>query len=119
MDKNGFTLVEIIIAALIMALITAGLANLFISGKRFILHSRSRMTAGELGRYFLDPLQMDVNQSKWGSNCLSTGTPANCSDQTATGMDRDYNATYNVTPNSPITNLNKVIVNITWYEPTP
>jgi len=120
MHKKGFTLLEIIVSMVILVLTVVGLANLFISGKRWLLHTRSRMSAGELGKYFLDPLQMQVNQTTWNTNCLGTGSAANCPDQNigqAQGLDRDYTASYTVTPNYPITNLSKVIVNITWTEP--
>ncbi len=65
-----------------------GLTNLFVSGKRYILHSRARMTGGEIGRLFLDPLNMAVHQGEipvavggpspnaWGlaNNPLTPGT---------------------------------------------
>lgn len=119
MPKKGFTLLEIIVSLVILSLTVAGLANIFVSGKKWLLHARSRMTAGELGKYFLDPLQMQVRQDTWSSTCLGTGTPANCPDQTigqAQGLDRNYTASYTANPNSPITNLSKVKVNITWTE---
>lgn len=119
MHKKGLTLLEILISTLILALVMTGMVNLFISGKKWILHARSRMTGGELGKSFLDPLQMQVRQDQWGNNCLSTGTQANCPDQAAgkaQGLDRDYTAHYTVTPNSPVTNLNKVKVAISWTE---
>ena len=65
MNKKGLSLVEILVSLVIMGLVMVGLVNIFISGKRWTLHSRSRITAGELGRYFLDPLQMDVRQDTW------------------------------------------------------
>jgi prepilin-type N-terminal cleavage/methylation domain-containing protein len=65
MSKKALTLVEVIVSMVIFALIMAGLANLFVATKRLTLHSHSRMMLGELGRYFLDPLQMDVDQSEW------------------------------------------------------
>ncbi|MCX5715056.1 MAG: type II secretion system protein [Candidatus Omnitrophica bacterium] len=72
--KKGLTLVEIIAATVILGITVAGLAGVFIMSKRYVLHNRSRMASGEVARYFLDPLQMDVNQSEWGSNCLSGAT---------------------------------------------
>ena len=119
MHKKGLTLLEILVAMLILALVMTGMVNLFITGKKWILHARSRMTGGALGKSFLDPLQMQVRQDQWGNNCLSTGTEANCPDQTAgeaQGLDRDYTAHYTVTPSFPITNLNKVKVAISWTE---
>ena len=117
MPKKGLSLIEILVAAIILALVMTGLANTFIAAKRHILHSRLRMTAAELGKYFLEPLQMQVRQDEWGTaNCLSQ---ANCLDETAgpaEGLDRDYTAHYTITPDRPISNLNRVRVDITWTE---
>lgn len=64
---------EIIVSMTILTVVMAGLLNFFISAKKQTHYSRSRVTAAELGRYFLDPLQMQVRQDQWGSNCLSAG----------------------------------------------
>lgn len=65
MRKRGFTLLEIIISVVIFTLTVTGMANVFLTGKRWILHARSRMAGGELGKFFLDPLQMEVRQDTW------------------------------------------------------
>lgn len=71
-DKNrAVTLLEIVIAMIILATIMAGFANVSISGKRFILHARNRGVAGNVGRMFLDPLHLDVRNDTW----LSAGSP--------------------------------------------
>ena len=124
MNKKGLSLIEILVSMIIMGLVVSGLVGIFISGKRYILHSRSRITGGELGRYFLDPLQMQVRQDTWSTSCLSTGgDPVIClPDQTmgiADGLDRDYAATYRVDPDQPILNLSRVVVTINWTEPAP
>ena len=56
---------EILISLIILSLVFLGLLNLFISGRRYIQHSQSRMTAAELGKLFIDPLQMEVRQNDW------------------------------------------------------
>lgn len=116
MHKKALTLLEILISTLILAITIAGLANLYISGQKWLLHARSRMTGVELGKYFLEPLQMDVRQDTWNTNCLGAG---NCPNQTISisegpNVSRNYTASYNVSLNSPIANLTKVKVNITW-----
>jgi Tfp pilus assembly protein PilV len=119
MSEKGLTLIEILVSAVILALVLTGLVGIFIAGKGYVLHGRSRMTASELGKYFFAPLQMQVRQDDWGNNCLSQG---NCLPQTigaAQGLDRDYTAKYTITNNNPINNLNKVRVDITWSEPAP
>lgn len=58
---------EILISMLTFALITAGLANVFLATRGLGLHTRSRMTVGELGRYYLERLQMHVREDTWGN----------------------------------------------------
>jgi len=115
MNRKALTLLEILISVIILALVVTGLGNVFVAGKRYIQHSRMRMTGGEIGKYFLDPLQNDVNQSTWGTTSR-LGVPANAVEQTASIDGRTYTADYTVTNNSPIANLNKVKVIITWTE---
>ena len=114
---SGLTLVEIIVSVVILALVMAGLVNVYISTKRYILHSRARMTGGELGKAFLDPLQMDVRQDQWGNNCLSGNNSACPGAQSVGSPTITYTPTYTITPLGNGTNLTKVVLNITWNEP--
>ena len=128
MNKKGFTLLEILVATLILALVTTGLAYVFLAGKRHILHTRSKIQAAELGRLFLAPLQMDVRQDTWNqaANALSATPPGgrDCASQpgcpaaperTLDGI--TYDARYTINRDNPIPNVNKVKVDITWTEP--
>lgn len=112
---RGLTLMEIIIATLIFALVMAGLANLFIAAKRLTLHARSRIQASELGKQFLDPLQMQVRQDQWGANCVSNN--ANCLAELPVPLGGiDFNATY-TSGTVAGTNLRIVNVTLNWNEP--
>ena len=123
MRKTGLTLMEIIVSVLLVALVFMGLANLFVVGRRYIMHARSRMAGGELGKVFLDPLQMDVRQDEWGDtdyvdpdNRLRLGTRE--SNAQIGGI--SYNAAYNVTgfPELPATSqMRRVRVDLQWVEP--
>ena len=117
MTRKGLTILEIIIATLIMAIITTGLANIFIAAKRHILHARSRMAGGELGKYFIDPLQMEVREDTWNQtsdNNLSLGSRVGLNQII---NDIEYEPTYSVTENiSNLPNLRKVKVDIAWNE---
>ena len=130
MSKKGLSLLEILVSCVILSLTLIGLANIFVSAKRYILHSRARMAGGELGRLFLEPLQMHVRQDTWNQtgNALNIGVtycgqnPQNpiCPSEANRTLDRIvYNATYDITnhPNAP--NIRKVVVNIRWNEPSP
>ena len=63
--QNALTLIEILISTVVLALVFLGLLNLFMSGRKFLEHSQSRMGGGELGKIFIDPLQVQVRQSDW------------------------------------------------------
>jgi prepilin-type N-terminal cleavage/methylation domain-containing protein len=78
MNKRALTLMEIIVSLTILSITMAGLLNVFISAKKHSLRSRSRVSAGELAKYFLDPLHMQVRQDQWGSNCLSSNPTSGC-----------------------------------------
>lgn len=125
MNKRAFTLIEILVASVLLASIIFGMTNLFVSGKRYILHISSRMTSGELGKFFLDPLQTQVRQDTWATNCLGTANAANCTPPLPTslgiadGLDRNYAARYDVAGDSPMPNVNRVIIVINWTETAP
>lgn len=65
---------EIIIAMIIIAVMVTGMSNAFTSARAYILHTRLKMSGGELGRFYLTPLQRDVRQDQWAAdtNCLTT-----------------------------------------------
>lgn len=123
MKKTGFTLLEVIIATLILALVIGSLANIFVVGKRHILYSRSKMQTAELGRLFLDPLQAQVRQDQWGNinHCLSTNAGCPAGAQTLDSI--PYTPTYDITNvNVGVGNtlpLRKVKVTISWNESMP
>lgn len=119
MNKKAVTLLEVLIAVLILAITMANLANLFVSGKRYILHARSRMNAAEISRFFLGSLQMDVRQDLWGSNCVSTdGENTNCDTTPQNINDIDYTPTYTKSPVAG-TGLRRVVTSISWMENLP
>ena len=127
--EAGLTLVEILISMLIFALIMGGLANLFVATKRHILHAHSRMVASELGRYFLDRLQLHVRQDTWdtSSNYLNIGeyrSPNNpCSDyDSASWLEEPQlnNISYfSAQKVEDKDGLRKVKLIICWEEPAP
>jgi len=117
MVKKGFTLVEIIVATFILSILTLGLISVFLSSKRLTHYSRSRVTAGELSKLFLEPLQLEVRQDTWGTagNKLYQNWTSNYT------VDKNYNVTYNITyggvgDTAPFNNLKRVKAIITWND---
>ena len=123
---------EIIVSTLILALIMAGLVSTFVSGKRWLAHSRARMAGGEMGKYFLDPLALEVRQDEWnetggsdsdyqaGNNLQKTPEPQGTTGTEVNIDNRTYTPTYHVTA-FPISGddykqARKVKVEIGWNE---
>ncbi len=109
MNKKALTLLEIIISAVILALVITGLVNVFVAAKGLIQHSRFRMSAGEVGKKFVDPLQAYVRQDTWSSNPLGT---KNVPDST-NGV---YTAKYTVTDHPSDSDIKKVKAIVSWTE---
>lgn len=64
-NKKAFSILEIIIASIILALIISGLANLFVSVKRLNLNSQLKMCGGEVEKYQLSRFSDAVRQDQW------------------------------------------------------
>ena len=119
--QNALTLIEILISTVVLSLVFLGLLNLFISGRRFLEHSQSRMGGGELGKVFMDPLQMQVRQSDWVDSGVTTGTGNQLqlgntitSAQSLNGI--TYTATSAVYTVDAAGNLRGVQTSINWQE---
>jgi prepilin-type N-terminal cleavage/methylation domain-containing protein len=122
--KFGFTIVEVLISTVIFSLVVLGLSSVFISGKKLIIHSRERMTSGELGKFFLDPMQIYVSFDTWNvgnpnlkwdgsSNELRVGTRSG----TAQSINnRTFSESHTVSAVTG-TDLRRVVSTISWPEP--
>ncbi|MCX7927542.1 MAG: hypothetical protein N2606_05330 [Candidatus Omnitrophica bacterium] len=128
LKEKAISLLEILIAMMILAFVLAGLVNIFVVSKRYLSHSRYRVAATQLGKLFLEPLQNEVRADNWdtsanllfqgGSNPISGANlnSALFSPRTIDGI--TYSANYTITNSSdPQQLLRKVVVNITWNEP--
>jgi prepilin-type N-terminal cleavage/methylation domain-containing protein len=109
---QGFTLFEILVATIILSLVILGLTGVFVSGNKHMIHARERITSFELGKLFMDPLQMDVRQDQWDpTNPLLNVTSV--SDQVING--RPFTTTY-TTAGVAATTLRHVSATIHWEE---
>ncbi|MFA5150529.1 MAG: prepilin-type N-terminal cleavage/methylation domain-containing protein [Candidatus Omnitrophota bacterium] len=112
MNKKALTLLEIIISMVILALVISGLINVFISGRQLIQHSRYRMSAGEISKLFIDPLQFYVRQDTWNSGCFGTDSLVN-------STNGSYTVAYtisNLSNNTTNASVKKVKATINWTE---
>jgi len=110
MHKKAFTLFEIIVSLMILAICMIGLVNIFISGKTYIQRARSGMTGGEVGKFIIDPLQQEVRQDTWGTGGLGLGTH-NLAPHNIGG--KEYRVSYTV-EDFPGRLLRRVIATIVW-----
>jgi len=109
MNKKALTLLEIIISMVILALVMSGLINVFVTGKKYVQHTRYRMSGGEIGKTFIDPLQGYVREDTWSSNPLGTNSyPAS--------INGIYTATYTISTHPSDANIKKVKTIISWTE---
>jgi type II secretory pathway pseudopilin PulG len=134
-QKNrAVTLLEIVIAMIILATILAGFANVSISGKRFVLHARNRGVGGNIGRMFLDPLALAVRQDTWldPGSPLAIGTrycdssanpqqPGCPSSQDRLVNAIQFGAQYDISSIvSPVgVDLRKAVITLTWNDNAP
>lgn len=121
-DRTGVTLLEIIISMLILSLVMYSLVSLFVVSKKFVYHSGSRLIASQYAKIaFEEPDQIAVTADRYlvNSNCLYN--TSNCLPVSYYQNGVFYNITYATSAVSNATtgatDLRKVIVNITWYEP--
>ena len=122
MDSNGYlrkvqglSIVEVLISLVIFGLVMGGLANMILTNKRLILHSRSRSSAGELARFFFDPLQNGIREDQWDNNCVSdtTAVDANCAVANRTLDNRTYTPRYTKSTIAG-TEIRKVQLRVSW-----
>ncbi|MFA6217204.1 MAG: prepilin-type N-terminal cleavage/methylation domain-containing protein [Candidatus Omnitrophota bacterium] len=81
MRKKAFTLLEVIVGVILLTLVMLSVTNISVASRKYLYHSRARLAAANLGRMFLDPLQMEVRQDATDfnlPNCLNSGGTTHC-----------------------------------------
>ncbi|MDD5078941.1 MAG: prepilin-type N-terminal cleavage/methylation domain-containing protein [Candidatus Omnitrophica bacterium] len=118
--NNGISLVEILVAMLLLSLVMIGLVNVFITSKRLLMRGQSKITALEFARSFIEPLNNAIRQDTWNhaNNDLRLGTRTGPY-QVINGI--NYTSVYNVTdvPAPSAANLRRVKVDMRWNDTTP
>ncbi|MDD4941633.1 MAG: type II secretion system protein [Candidatus Omnitrophica bacterium] len=120
-DRIGLTLLEIIVAMLILSLVMYGFVSIFTVSKRFVYHSSSRVVSMEVAKFFFEDANLSVSADVYpDKNCLYNETM--CQDANYTLNNILYNVSY-VTgtvknASDEDTTLRKVVINVTWTEPS-
>ncbi len=71
--KNGFTLVEIMVSLIILAILASGLFSVFVSARNLVARSKRRMWASEIARREIEYRKSLVRADNWAI-FNSTGT---------------------------------------------
>jgi hypothetical protein len=116
MKNQGLTLLEILVATMLMSLMMFGLGTIFVAGQRHLSGSRAQITAAQLGKYYLANVSLDVRQDTWGHNCLSNSS--DCASFTRTIDGTTYAIRYD-TASMVDGNLSKAKVIVNWNETSP
>jgi len=129
---SGFTLVEILIAFVILTTAVIGLSSSFVASHKYVKRSRHRLAAVNLARTILEDLKAHVRQDTWTddtSNLLACpGASYPCTKNYNLPVMYPFNlplgwsATYFI-EQPPALDINgmqmrQVTVNIHWDEPT-
>ncbi|MFA5100705.1 MAG: type II secretion system protein [Candidatus Omnitrophota bacterium] len=119
-DRIGLTLLEIIVAMLILSLVMYGLLSLFVASKHLVYHSGSRVVSMEVGKYFFEDDNLTVSADNLpDKNCLYNDS--SCVAVNRTFNDIQYNVTYStagvMNATGVFTSLRKVVIDIEWVEP--
>lgn len=124
MSQKGLSLLEILVATILLSLVLSGLGNLFVATKRLTAHERSRVTSSEVGKRCLEYLHNEVRQSDWGATCLSTNNNPNpnCDGLSwcTTWWDSSSATSFFVgcitSPHPSLSNVRKTVVTLQWKE---
>jgi len=140
-SRFGFSLVEIIVATLLLALITAGILSVSLSSRNVIQRSHSRNTAYQIAEAVAENLRNYLGYNHWnttsplsanqtyGPYSLSAGDPLNVSwyfGNTALAGRNNARYSYEVTDGftgcgglGDACQYRKVVINVTWDEDKP
>ena len=121
-DRIGITLLEIIVAMLILSLVMYGLLSLFVASRQLVYHSGSRVVGMEVAKYFFEDANLTVSALNMSGlenqSCLYN-------DSCCVSVNRTYNQIqYNITYHTyPVYNetgteiMRKVVMDVEWSEP--
>ena len=110
-QNNGFTIVEVVVAALIFAITVAGAFGAISALRGPAMSSKEDLTASFIGKQVLEDLRTAVDAETWATGDLTNGahTLANV---TVNGV--IFSPSYTVSDDPGGTQAKKVDLTITW-----
>lgn len=65
--QKGFTMMEILVASIILSLLAAGIFSVAVSGRNLIRRSRMRFIGSEIARHRLEEMRAEVRGDTWNT----------------------------------------------------
>ncbi|MCM8783047.1 MAG: hypothetical protein NC909_01430 [Candidatus Omnitrophica bacterium] len=75
MNKKSLSLLEIVVASAILSIAMLGVTHLFVGTKIYLRHSRCRVQAVNLARWYLDELPLYVRADQYSGGDYVSGHP--------------------------------------------
>lgn len=96
--KLAFSLMEVVVGAMIIAAVFGGLAAIFVNVRRYVSHANRRLVAANLGRQELNRLYEEVRADTWyNTNTTLPLSPNHTEIFAGTNIDNsDYTGNYTV-----------------------
>jgi prepilin-type N-terminal cleavage/methylation domain-containing protein len=94
-STRGLTLLEILVALVILSVVLTGFGNVLTVARKYLSHSRARLCASELTKYYLSPLAAAVREDNYTTGLLAENAARHSPEEpTVDGI--LYNGTYNI-----------------------
>lgn len=75
-NRKSLTLVEVVVAMVILVSVIAGLLSVFTASRRFTMHSKYRLCAVNIARETLESLKADIRSDTWDTGRLKDSADA-------------------------------------------
>ena len=119
-DRKGFTLIEIIVATLIIAALSGGLFGAFWGSQYLLNRARHRVKAYNFAMEALDKLRSNYNyldgEMNVGSGYLASGIGCSIAGEMAALVPLPTDFTYDVTE-PQVNGYKQVTIKVHWHEP--
>jgi len=118
---RGFTMVEILVALVVLLLVVSGIITSFVTSQRFIARSSRRLQAANYARQVLENLWVGVDASHWadtsnGDPLDPTNSPRPCGINLGS-LGSNFSATCTYEVQRILNDCRRVTVTITWNRP--
>ena len=116
MRKNGFTLLEIMVSSVILALLAAGIFSVLVSSRYLVTRSKTRVVAVEIARAEIERMKSLVDVDTFYTSGLfnDTGTWRAWDSTTYP----PYSVRYRVDNGTGTATYRKVTVQVAWNDTT-